>query len=334
MRQRVRKEGNKVWIDGIAPWRPNEMTNSVMAALAVATQSMDTSASYEYLMGVSGTAFRLQFGKGWCPSSPHSHCGYKTVSGAVDALPYELAVFEADAGNREAVAQTKAAVKQSIDRGLPAVYGREEDGLIVGYQGGGEQWLCVHPYRASEGLFLEDEWPWGVGVFTERKTPLPDPRLCVQRSLDLADTLARKADSGQYACGFHAWDEWTKGLRNDEYFATLEREPLLGIMRGNFWIFMCLMDARRAAYGYLRDAAGRFEGEAADHLLSLSDIYKTMVDDVLVSGRSAVIPPWELGEGETWSAESRHAEARILEEAESLERQAIETIHKMTSVML
>jgi hypothetical protein len=95
-----------------------------------------------------------------------------------------------------------------------------------------------------------------------------------------------------------------------------------------------LVDARKAASAYLRDAAGLFEGETADRLLSLSDLYETMVEEVLTSGRSAVIPPWELGEGETWGAESRHAEARILEEAESLERRAVESIHKVTSVML
>lgn len=327
----LNQEGDRIWIEGVAPWRPLDMTNSVMASMAVAMGAAGESIGYHHLMGASGSAFRLQFHEHWCPSSPHSHCGYKTVTGAVEALPYELSVYEVDPQDREGVARTKVAVKQSIDGGLPAVYGREEDGLIIGYQNGGEEWVCIHPYRASEGPFIEGEWPWGVAVFKEKRVPAPDARECALRSLRLAVELAETRQVEQYACGFEAWRRWIESLRNDRWFADAAPESLLGVMRGNFWIYRSLTDARRTASSYLKEVSGLFGREPAAHFAKASDVYGDMVEGILARG--AVIPPGRLEEGEGWSADSRHAEAEILERAEACEREAVSSLQEGLSLL-
>jgi len=51
--------------------------NTVLASLASALITAGEDITYELLMGVSGRAFRLQFN--WCPSAPHSHCGFNAV---------------------------------------------------------------------------------------------------------------------------------------------------------------------------------------------------------------------------------------------------------------
>ena len=71
--------------------------NSVLACLTAVLRTTGEDVTYEDLMGVSSRAFRLQFN--WCPSAPHSHCGFDTFAPALRATGYEarsypLAVWE------------------------------------------------------------------------------------------------------------------------------------------------------------------------------------------------------------------------------------------------
>jgi len=104
--------------------------------------------TYDYLVGVSGLAFRLQVSKKTlCPSSPHSYCGYRCVARSREALPWEVQVFEMKPGRIEKVRDARQAVVDSLERGVPVQYGNEEDGIIIGYQRKGEEWICLHPLR-------------------------------------------------------------------------------------------------------------------------------------------------------------------------------------------
>ena len=46
---------------------------------------------------------------------------------------------------------------ESINRGWSCVYGSEEDGLILGYQKDGQEWLCHHPYKPKQAYFVEKD---------------------------------------------------------------------------------------------------------------------------------------------------------------------------------
>jgi hypothetical protein len=327
-------KGGRVYIEGVRRWTPREMANSVIAAEVVAMQAAGEDVSYAFQMGVSGSAFRLQVSPGWCPSSPHSFCGYKTIAGAVEALPYRLEAHEAKPEDAEGVNRAREAVRASIDRGLPCVYGDEEDGLIVGYQNDGHEWLCIHPYHDGEDYFMESKWPWGVGVFTDRKDPPPDRRRCVVNSLRLALKLARlrQAPGGTepYNCGFHAWTQWTEQLRDDALFANRDKKELGLRAMGNAWIYHCLIDARRSAVEYLTGIANLFDHEAATHLARASGLYRTMVADVLGrrDPREIAPPPVWLAAGRPWTDEMRHAQAALLTEALAIEREALGEIEQ------
>jgi hypothetical protein len=105
-------------------------------------------ASYEYLLGVSGLAFRMQVSReGLCPSSPHSFCGYPCHARSSRALPWKLKIFEVQPDDAGGVRKARQAIVGSIDRGVPAQYGSEEDGIIVGYQKGGEEWICSGAWK-------------------------------------------------------------------------------------------------------------------------------------------------------------------------------------------
>ena len=100
---------------------------------------IDCNISYDDLICYSGFAFRIGIHEQMCPSAGHPCCGFMCMDGAHRALPWRAKLFEAFpwGEKREDLAafeaEACAAIKQSIDRGVPAHYGSEEDGLIIGY---------------------------------------------------------------------------------------------------------------------------------------------------------------------------------------------------------
>ena len=182
MSVQVRRDDGRVWIDGVEGWAPWEKESSVHAAEEAVMRAVGEDISYAYLLGVSGLAFRLQVSKdGLCPSSPHSFCGYQCVRGGVKALPWAVKIYQAKPDDAEKVKEARTAVVESIERGVPVQYGSEEDGIIVGHQKDGEEWVCHHPMKKQgKELFVEADWPWGIAVFTGPKENAP-PALPLER---------------------------------------------------------------------------------------------------------------------------------------------------------
>ena len=117
--------------------------NTMIACLTAAVQSQGEDITYDELMGLSSRAFRLQFC--WCPSAPHACCGFNTYEPALKAVGYSatslaLACWSPETRRQETatdeqIAAARAAVKASIDGGMPVMCSRSGEGsLIVGYQ--------------------------------------------------------------------------------------------------------------------------------------------------------------------------------------------------------
>ena len=163
-RTTVHREGDRVWLEGVTGWFVGDRESSVHAAQAAAMAAVGEETTYEYLVGVSGLAFRMQVSKdGLCPSSPHSFCGYACHTRSSQALPWTLALYEVKPDDAEGMAAARKAIVESVEHGVPVQYGSEEDGIIVGYQKGGDEWICFHPMReGGTKTFIETVWPWGI----------------------------------------------------------------------------------------------------------------------------------------------------------------------------
>jgi hypothetical protein len=330
----VQREGDKVWIDGVKGWYFSEKASSVHAAMETVMRTVGEDVDYSYLVGASGLAFRMQVHKGWCPSSPHPSCGYECVRGSVAALPWKVRAYEVKPEDAEGVKRAREAVVASIDRGVPCAYGSEEDGVIIGYQKGGEEWICVHPFRDGK-RFVETKWPWEIGVYTGPKAEPADRRKLVLDSLEQAVKMAHTKNVEDYACGFNAWEQWIAHLKEREWVESglKDRAPL---MMGNSSIYSSLVEHRAAAAKYLRSVAPDFEDEVAAHLSKASDLYERMVKDVLIKDKCAleVAPmPWDLKEGQQWTQAMRDEQAGILTAAFTLEKQAIAEIEKALALI-
>ncbi|MBM3240166.1 hypothetical protein FJZ31_28105 [Candidatus Poribacteria bacterium] len=112
------------------------MESTYIGALTVAMNAIGEDVTYDYLMGVSGTAFRLHR-YGWCPSAPDATCGFNHGTPAMKAMGYKVTGIPSDENKPEDVEKVRKAVVESINRGYPvlAIDLKEvpDWGVIVGY---------------------------------------------------------------------------------------------------------------------------------------------------------------------------------------------------------
>lgn len=326
---RVRRDGDRVWIDGVKGWFCGDKESSVHAAQEAAMQAIGEKTSYDELLGVSGLAFRMQVSKvGLCPSSPHPACGYPCVERSTQSLPWTVRSFAVKPDETEKAAEARRCIVESIDRGTPVQYGSEEDGVIVGYRKTGQEWICLNPYHdGGRKTFVETRWPWGISVFAARKSGILPRKELAREALAQAVTMAGTPESGVYFVGFKAWETYIQRLKALETADALTRK---NAMQGNAWIYECLAQYRSAAARYLKSVAGEFEAGPAAHLTRAAGLYEKMANQVLRDDTHCVVSiapyPFTLKDGQQWTLELRQAQVRRLEAALPLEREAISEI--------
>lgn len=321
----------EVMIEGVSCWTPAQLTNSVMAALFIAARvAGEDSIDYDYLMGTSGYAFRLQVEELWSPCAAHPYNGFRAADGALEALPFEVLSYTVAEDDEEGMRNARLAVQESLDRGIPATYGNEEDGLILGYRKKGAEWVCLHPYHDPDNeVFTPSRWPWTINVFKKRKNPAPDRGKCVADSLKLAVEMARTPNRKEFACGSNAWKTWIARLRDDAYFAKASENDMQYYMQGNSWMYFNLCAARASAARYLRANAALLGEASAAHARKAAACYEKMCGKYLYDDSPTVIAPScnSLEEGEKasvkWTNEMRHHEADLLEGAMEIENEAV-----------
>jgi len=336
MGAKLSREADRVWIDSVKGWFPGDKESSVHAAQEAVMQAIGEDITYEYLVGVSGLAFRMQVSKeGLCPSSPHSFCGYECVARSTRSLPWTVRIFEVKPEDADKVQEARRAVVESIDRGVPVQYGSEEDGVIVGYQKEGREWICIHPLRdRGKKTFVETKWPWGIAVFTQRKPGVPSQRELALEALRQAVAMAGAQEAGNYFVGFRAWDIYIERLKALDGADEKTRKDA---MVGNAWIYECLAQYRGLAAWYLRAIADEFDSRAAGHLKNAAGLFEKMSNQVLSDEKHCVITvapyPWDLKEGKMWTTALRQDQVKRLEQALPLEREAIGEIEKALALI-
>jgi len=326
MKTSLKRDGDKVWLEGVAGWFVGDKVSSVHAAQEAVLRAAGHDISYDYLVGVSGLAFRMQVHKQrLCPSSPHAMCGFACVARSIQALPLEVRSFDCRVEGKESVLDVRKSVVESIDRGFPVQYGREEDGIIIGYQNEGRDWICYHPLKdMGRKTFIETTWPWHIDVFGQARNTVPSVKELALEVLEQAVHMAKTEEAEAYYVGFRAWQEYGAALKK---LLTVDATTRKESMMGNAWIYECLVQYRSCASLYLRTIAGQFPDGPAGHLLKAAELFDRMAREVLqdsVQCKATVAPyPWQLKEGEIWSDELIAGQITRLENALVIERQAI-----------
>ena len=317
----VRQADGRSWIEGVAGFDSGAYASSVHGAQARILQALGETLSYDDLVCYGGFAFRASVHKDFCPSAGHPCCGFMCIEGSNRALPWQTTFYDSFPWGKEKAdraafeAEVRAAIKASIDRGVPVHYGSEEDGLIIGYGDEGKRWWCVHPYHQhGQETFWFDEakgfaggqWPWGIAVWT---APKPADQRVPKRELTLAALkqaveMWQTEKRGDYFCGDAAYAHWLQWLRDVE--AGKVAAPNQG-RHGSGWCFDVLIQNRRIAGRWLNQTAVDFPGESGRQLGLAAEHYASIPEVCMAEINCA----WDLSPApEKWTS---HLRQRMIE---------------------
>ena len=247
-------------------WRQGR-DNTFIGALTAAAQAMGDDVSYDYVMGVSGAAFKVHLCQPeWCPSAGDAGPGFNAAMAATAALGYVTETVFSNREKADEVRKVREAVVRSIDQGLPVVainLVRSDDwGVITGYADQGKTFLCRTYWDSGEEYAEADKWP-GIAVFLRDRKKPPARKQLLKGSLELAVKLAKTRSFKNYLSGFAAYRNWALQLLEDARFAS---KRIQQAMQANAFTYQTLTDGRAAASRYLRSIAGEFQATARKHL--------------------------------------------------------------------
>ena len=253
-------------------------------SLAACMKYMGEQATYDYVMGVSGAAFRLLWHPYWCASnSDVLLLGAEPARRAFAALGYGYE-FLLDYGRTDP-ANTREALRRkivdSIGRDRPViavgVVGPPLCGVVAGYQDNGNVLLGRSYFHdGSAGYYRKADWYEGChGLILIGEKHDPPPRRDVLRdALRWALSLAHRPKREGRVSGLAAYSAWTDALQRDEEFPSADLDILTFQCHvGTSVTLAALRDARRSAANFLSTMAD-VDDVAGEHLRQAADAYE------------------------------------------------------------
>jgi hypothetical protein len=300
-------------------WQDGEL-NTFMAALQRILESLGEDHTYSYLMGLSGAAFRLQIHwDGLCPSGPDATCGFDSAAHLLQILRYPLRHLVASDGEDKVT----SAVKKSIDAGAPGIavdlIKVPDWGLIVGYDDKDQyQVLTFYNDHKNKPQPAQKD-PWTVCLLGEKLGPFNRDH-AEMTSLFLLKNLLENRSYGAYHTGQAGFESWLERLENIGRFLAGLGERRQEHLLGNYWNYISLMDARRAAKTYLQEEIRyrRFDNDAVYR--KMGNLFGQQVE---VLSRYPIQPPFQ-DEGKSMlEEENLQQQIEALKQAAELEKKVL-----------
>ena len=165
---------DKYYIKGIPPMHYGEhMDNSFIRSLQLSLNTLGENYTYDYLMGISGAAFRLHFDPKWCPSSADMTCGFDVSTVIFKSVGYSVNFKRINHNRFQDIRSLYEMIKTQITLGRPIVainlMGNMDWGIITGYLKNEPGILCRTFYDESEEYSLALRAPWLNFLLVRRK---------------------------------------------------------------------------------------------------------------------------------------------------------------------
>jgi len=325
---KVKTENGGAYISGIPRLKWGQWQDCTYSgAMALIFDAMGVKTSYEQLMGLSGACYQAIMNEGWGPDTKMPQVGVNCEHNA----PLALGIKAYSLKNEK---KRDARVMKNLDNGFPnLVCGQRHVPLwtvLTGYEktDAGVKFFgrsyCDNQGAREDEIFtdnqyhLADRYPGDcphalLRFYDQKRKPLP-PRMALKISLETCIKTFDPAQAVYKKCeGYDAYDIFIAGfeLSDEEYRAKCQ---------GGHYHVGCLMDARRAAYIYLRESATLLTGENRARLMQASAIYQAMLNNML-----AAVPYETLdlngNEKIMLNAEQRQALAKALRKNKGLEKE-------------
>ena len=122
MKSWIIESEDKIFLDHIPRLEWGKSTeNSFIRSTQLTLNALGDNYSYEYLMGISGAAFRLHFHPDWCPSSADATVGFDVSKVLFKSLGYAGNLHVIDDKNFLEIRNLFKKIIEHIDQGIPAI---------------------------------------------------------------------------------------------------------------------------------------------------------------------------------------------------------------------
>jgi hypothetical protein len=322
MKPGIVETADKVFIDKIPLLKWAEGTdNSFIRSTQLTLNALGENYSYEFLMGISGAAFRLHFKPGWCPSSADSTTGFDVSKVLFKSLGYKSEVHSIDDNNFEDIKSLYQKIITQINLGIPIIAINlkvcPEWGIITGYLKNKPGILCRTYFDKTEEYSLAEHAPWLSFFIGEKGEAMNDDEL-FKNSLKIAVELVKTDNFEEYKSGYSAFKKWIEELK-------IQAESIKTIVfkeyEVNLTIFNSLLDSRKAAVGYLNLMNDKMKKGNV-----IIDNYKKEVE-LLTETQKNMLPSFN-AKAHSWTADIINKQVDILREVLSLEKKTIHLINE------
>jgi hypothetical protein len=292
---------------------------------------------YDYLMGITGAAFRRLWNRDDGGNVGIRRYGDEPFRQAFTALGYEWRTVPADARKETMI----AAIVESLAQGRPAIsfgiIGPPEPGLVTGYAAGGAVlygWSYFQEQR--ERYYEQRDWfetmdrGGGVGllIIGDRQPARPTDHEVLLASLQWAldlECTAHRPNLPDHLGGLAAYDGWADALEVDADYPP-DDSGAMGIRLIVYGDQCIMLEERRQAARFLRRMKA-LAPQAAAHLEEAAALY----DDV--GDRVTPLWPWPIDPGARAmqalsGARTRRELAGHIRAAKAKEAQAVEHLER------
>jgi hypothetical protein len=297
---------------------------------------------YDYLMGVTGAAFRRFWHRDDGGNVDLMYLAPEPHRRAFRALGYDYATLP-----RTDKGAMVAAIRASIARGRPVIafgiVGPPEAGIVAGYERGGAV-LYGYSYfqdSALPGYYEKADWfetlepggAYGLIVIGDKRPSRPPEREILTETLEWAIDLARRerrAEHPNHVSGLAAYAAWATGLEVDADYPGDDQQTLgtRVMIHGDQTV---MLSERRSAATYLRSMV-TVAPEAASALHAAAARYD------VVAAYEPRIWPWGASMGPEVGQDladpvHRHAIAAAVRAAGAVEAEAVQLVEQALETM-
>jgi hypothetical protein len=303
------------FIENIPELKWNEgRDTSFIGSVQLTLDSLGDPYEYEYLMGISGAAFRFHFQPDWCPSAGDQTTGFNVSGGLFKSLGYSYEAVVIDDGSFDDIRSLYQRVIQQINKGIPVIAINlkvcPEWGIITGYLKKRPGLLCRTYFDDSGDYSLAEHTPW-ITYFLGEKGEAQDEDLLFRNALQLAVKLGKTEKFEEYLSDVNAFRQWIEELRKH---ARLLDKGVFEHHEVNLTLFNVLLDTRRAALKFL------ISGNTAEKLTNGHKIIEALEKEngILSDAQLNILPSFESEPG-VWTRRMLQKEADILEQVSEIE---------------
>ena len=268
-------KGDPVTLLNIDTYRYNE---PLFEGARVVLNAMGETFSPEYIQGISGAAFKIATG---CPSRPT--CVHDAwTSDFITSLGYKIEEYPCfDNDGKDVTDAMVGAVKRHIDSGKPALvwhaFTSAEWDVVCGYDNDAKQFLGRGTHK-GHGELAREPWdraktavdicPAFGAILIGEKTPAFDARAAEKRALENAVKHARSVRAEDQA----EWDY--AGVEGYKKWAAKYAAPGADRDLADAYCHGVYASTRRAAAGFLREIAPKYDGQTATHLRDAANCFE------------------------------------------------------------